>query len=137
MIYNSKYNPKLSKTCKICIDYHRKEDERSRRNESKEKCKIKTVWRTTTCLNQNMISRARYKIKKTCYILRWYIHRKNAKIRWKLFLKSIYKSKSWSIDMEAAIKSFKSKSMLKVSLNNKSSFEALRPRLIMGSWFLI
>ena len=26
VIYDSKYNPKLSKTCKICIDHHRKKD---------------------------------------------------------------------------------------------------------------
>ena len=35
-IYGSKYNPKLSKACKICNDYRRKENERRKRGEFKE-----------------------------------------------------------------------------------------------------
>ena len=36
-IYGSKYNPKLSKICKICNDYRRKEKERRKRGKFKEK----------------------------------------------------------------------------------------------------
>ena len=43
VIYGSRYNPKLSKTSKVCIDYHRKEDESCKRGEFKEELKIKTI----------------------------------------------------------------------------------------------
>ena len=35
-IYGSKYNPKLSRVCKICNDYRRKENERCKRGGFKE-----------------------------------------------------------------------------------------------------
>ena len=36
VMYDSKYNPKLSKECKICNDYRRFENKRRRRGEFKE-----------------------------------------------------------------------------------------------------
>ena len=36
VIYGSKYNPKLSKVCRICNGYHRFENERRKRGEYKE-----------------------------------------------------------------------------------------------------
>ena len=36
VVYGSKYNPKLSKLCKICNDYRRFENERYKRGEFKE-----------------------------------------------------------------------------------------------------
>ena len=36
VIYGSKYNPKLSKVCRVCNGYRRFEDERRKRGEFKE-----------------------------------------------------------------------------------------------------
>ena len=36
VIYGSRYKSKLSKKCKICIDYHRKEDEKCKKGEFKD-----------------------------------------------------------------------------------------------------
>ena len=47
LIYGSKFNLKLSKTCKIHIDY-RKEDESCKWGEFKEEVKIKTILKNSS-----------------------------------------------------------------------------------------
>ena len=53
VIYGSIYNPKLSKTCKNCIDYNREQDAKRKRGEYKEEC----YWLLEWALNKKLIRR--------------------------------------------------------------------------------